>query len=257
MKKVLSALIFFAILTNLGYGEENQNTPNPPTEKESIDLPIIKAPVQTSISNENSTDSPSDHKEPQNTSAKKIKQPSSKPSQTKKTPEQEFLKENTKPKKVIFIQEEFYEPKKNELVLEKKEKELFLIIHSKELQKFMEGAVYQTKQQVQTFALEDSFTQITNINGKIYEYKYAQKSIDRYSAIAPYEKYPLKKVSIDRYRIIIDKIPQIFDIKGCKIVIKKELSGTLNQRKEVIINLDTKRELRNNSHFVLFLECPK
>lgn len=160
-------------------------------------------------------------------------------------------------KKITFSQEEFYSPKKNEISISKKSQKLFLQIHSEELQKFMEGVVYNTKQQVQTFALKDSYTQITNIDGKIQEYKYAQKSIDRYSAIAPHQKYPLKKVSKKQYQIIIKKIPPFFDIKGCKVVVKKELTGTLNQTKEIIINLDTKRELRNNPHFDLFLECPQ
>lgn len=160
-------------------------------------------------------------------------------------------------KKITFSQEEFYSPKKNEISISKKSQKLFLQIHSEELQKFMEGVVYNTKQQVQTFALKDSYTQITNVDGKIQEYKYAQKSIDRYSAIAPHQKYPLKKISKTQYQILIKKIPPFFDIKGCKVVVKKELTGTLNQTKEIIINLDTKRELRNNPHFDLFLECPQ
>lgn len=160
-------------------------------------------------------------------------------------------------KKITFSQEEFYSPKKNEISIDKNSQKLFLQIHSEELQKFMEGVVYNTKQQVQTFALKDSYTQITNVDGKIQEYKYAQKSIDRYSAIAPHQKYPLKKISKKQYQILIKKIPPFFDIKGCKVVVKKELTGTLNQTKEIIINLDTKRELRNNPHFDLFLECPQ
>lgn len=160
-------------------------------------------------------------------------------------------------KKITFSQEEFYSPKKNEISISKNSQKLFLQIHSEELQKFMEGVVYNTKQQVQTFALKDSYTQITNVDGKIQEYKYAQKSIDRYSAIAPHQKYPLKKISKTQYQILIKKIPPFFDIKGCKVVVKKELTGTLNQTKEIIINLDTKRELRNNPHFDLFLECPQ
>lgn len=160
-------------------------------------------------------------------------------------------------KKITFSQEEFYSPKKNEISISKNSQKLFLQIHSEELQKFMEGVVYNTKQQVQTFALKDSYTQITNVDGKIQEYKYAQKSIDRYSAIAPHQKYPLKKISKKQYQILIKKIPPFFDIKGCKVVVKKELTGTLNQTKEIIINLDTKRELRNNPHFDLFLECPQ
>lgn len=160
-------------------------------------------------------------------------------------------------KKITFSQEEFYSPKKNEISITKESQKLFLQIHSEELQKFMEGVIYNTKQQVQTFALKDSYTQITNIDGKIQEYKYAQKSIDRYSAIAPHQKYPLKKISKKQYQILIKKIPPFFDIKGCKVVVKKELTGTLNQTKEIIINLDTKRELRNNPHFDLFLECPQ
>ncbi|PAF51565.1 hypothetical protein BKH44_05465 [Helicobacter sp. 13S00477-4] len=166
-------------------------------------------------------------------------------------------KKDNKAKKVIFIQEEFYEPKKEDINVEKQSQMLILNVYSKELQRFMEGGIYESKQQVQTFALKDSFTQITNINGKIYEYKYAQKSIDRYSTIGTYKNYPLKKLSTNKYQIIIKKIPPIFVIKGCKIVIKKEISGTLNQTQEVIINLDTKRELRNKSYFDLFLECPR
>lgn len=160
-------------------------------------------------------------------------------------------------KKITFSQEEFYSPKKNEISISKNGQKLFVDIHSKELQKFMEGIVYNTKQQVQTFALKDSYTQITNVDGKIQEYKYAQKSIDRYSAIAPHQKYSLKKISPNKYQILIKKIPPFFDIRGCKVVVKKELTGTLNQTKEIIINLDTKRELRNNPHFDLFLECPQ
>ncbi|PAF43472.1 hypothetical protein BKH45_01935 [Helicobacter sp. 11S03491-1] len=188
------------------------------------------------------------------------KKTDSKTPQTKKT-NQEFLKEvkkdDPKAKKVTFIQEEFYEPKRGEITLIQKSHKLIADIHSKELQKFMEGGIYQTKQQVQTFSLQDSYTQITNIDGKIYEYKYAQKSIDRYSTIAPHQKYSLKRLSKNKYQILVKKIPEFFDIKDCKIVIKKELSGTLNQTKEVIINLDTKRELRNSAQFDLFLECPQ
>ncbi|MDO7253729.1 hypothetical protein [Helicobacter cappadocius] len=192
----------------------------------------------------------------QNNPAKEIKKSSS--IKTDRTQKEPLLKEKPqKTKKITFIQEEFYNPKKNEISVSKAHAKLFLEIHSDELQKFMEGIVYNTKQQVQTFALEDSYTQITNVNGKIQEYKYAQKSIDRYSAIAPHQKYPLKKISKKQYQIMIKKIPVFFDAKGCKIVIKKELTGSLNQTKEIIINLDTKRELRNNTHFDLFLECPQ
>ncbi|PAF46564.1 hypothetical protein BKH46_07070 [Helicobacter sp. 12S02634-8] len=204
----------------------------------------------------NAPKSPTPTTQPQNTPAPKV--PKDTPKDTPQPPKTDkLLQETSKPKKVIFIQEEFYEPKNDEISLEKTDKGLFLIFHSKQLQDFAKGGIYKTKQQVQTFALEDSFTQITNIDGKIYEYKYAQKSIDRYSAIAPYQKYALKEISAAKYQIPLKKIPQIFDIKECKIVIKKQLTGTLNQKKEVIINLDTKRELRNKSYFDLFLECPK
>ncbi|PAF42341.1 hypothetical protein [Helicobacter sp. 11S02596-1] len=259
MKKVLLVFIFIPILTNLIYGEEVQNTPNPasqfpnlPTsqpaiQNETIDFPIKDAPVEITPSSEAPSSLLTESKKPHNPN-RALSDP--KESQT-------FLKEKTKPKNMTFTQEEFYEPKKDEMALEREEEKLFLNIHSKALEQFMAGAVYETKQQVQTFALKDSFTQITNVDGKIYEYKYAQKSIDRYSAIAPYQKYPLKKISPTKYQILIDELPQVFDIKGCKIAIKKQLSGTLYQKREVIIDLDTKRELRNESHFDLFLECPK
>lgn len=172
-----------------------------------------------------------------------------------------LLKENDKAKKVRFVQEEFYIISQDEVRVVKeniKEKHnFFLKINSSKLQAFMSGTVYKSKQQIQTFSLDDSYTQITNIDGKIHEYKYAQKSIDRYSAIATHQKYPLKKISNNYYEIHLDKNPEFFDIKGCKIVIKKELIETLDQKKEVIIDLNTKRELRNKANFELFLECPK
>ncbi len=55
----------------------------------------------------------------------------------------------------------------------------------------------------------------------------------------------------------MEKYPNFFDMSHCKVSIKKELSAVLNQNKEVIIDLDIKRELRNTTNFKLFLDCPR
>lgn len=237
------------------------------TQNEIINLPIIAAPTQvTSLDGEQISQEDIFGKSgcpiEENicdTQKPSVSQDLSNSSQS--TSASILLKENDKAKKVRFVQEEFYIISQDEVrVIKENIKEkynFFLKINSSKLQAFMNGTVYKSNQQIQTFSLDDSYTQITNIDGKIHEYKYAQKSIDRYSVIATQQKYPLKKISNNYYEIHLDKNPEFFDIKGCKIVIKKELVETLDQKKEVIIDLNTKRELRNKANFELFLECPK
>lgn len=246
----MQKIIFLTILFITSFIQAQDNILNKFSSEENIKLPISDAPVTTKVNDKT-------RKQEKQESVKKQNSSKQKKTSEKTSTKQKILNEKSKEKKVTFIQEEFYEPKINEMSLEYTPNEIILDIKSKELRDFMEGGIYDTKLQIQTFALQDSYTQITNIEGKIYEYKYAQKSIDRYSAISSHQNYLLKKKSANKYQVMVKKIPPIFDITGCKIAIKKELNGTLNQAQEVIINLDTKRELRNNPHFEVFLECPK
>lgn len=238
-------------------------------QNEIISLPITEAPTQVAPEEQTSQEKDIEFGKSgcpieENICDSKEKSPVPQdllPKASQNPPTINLLKENNNSKKVRFVQEEFYNLTQDETSIIKKNikkhPKLFLKIKSLKLQAFMGGSVYRGVQQIQTFSLDDSYTQITNIDGKIYEYKYAQKSIDRYSAIATHQKYPLRKISKDYYEIHLEKIPEFFDTKGCKIVVKKELVSILNQKKEVIIDLNTKRELRNKSDFELFLECPK
>ncbi|BCD46094.1 cell surface protein [Helicobacter suis] len=160
-------------------------------------------------------------------------------------------------KKVVFLQENYYPLRQNEVGVEESHGKLFLTTHSLELQKFMQGEVFLTKQQTQTFTLNNTSTQITNIEGRLNTYQYSQKDQKNHSINTAYQRYALKQKTPTRFEIDIDKIPYQFDTQNCRIVIRKQLIDTFSHSKEVMINLDFKRELRNKASFDLFLECPR
>lgn len=161
------------------------------------------------------------------------------------------------PNKVVFAQEDYYPLSGRDVGVEKANGKLFLDIYSFKLQKFMQGAVFATKLQTQIFALNDSSTQITNIEGQIDIYKYSQKKEKVHNINATYQRYTLTQQTPTRFEITIQKIPYYFNTSKCRVVIRKQLIDTFIHSKEVMINLDFKRELRNKASFELFLECPK
>ncbi|BEG56784.1 hypothetical protein NHP21005_04720 [Helicobacter sp. NHP21005] len=160
------------------------------------------------------------------------------------------------PKKVVFSQENYYPLNGREVGIEESHGKLYLDIFSYKLQKFMRGEDFSTKRQTQIFALNNNSTQITNIEGRIKTYEYTQTKQKDHSINTPYQRYVLRQKTPTRFEIDIDKIPYEFDTQGCRIVVRKQLIDTFAHSKEVMINLDFKRELRNKAGFDLFLECP-
>lgn len=159
-------------------------------------------------------------------------------------------------KEVSFAQEDFFELDEDDFALEKQDGSYVIRVLSPDLEAFMSGRTYNEKNQIQTFGVNDNFTQIVSQDGKIQEYKFFQKT-SRKNTILSNVKFPLEKIDFDTYKIVMKDIPSSFDISNCKVAIRKELSAVLNQNKEVIIDLDIKRELRNTTNFKLFLNCPR
>lgn len=161
-----------------------------------------------------------------------------------------------KGKEIVFTQEDFFDLDEDDFSLEKQKDYYAIKILSLDLEAFVSGKTYNEKNQVQTFGVNDNFTQIVSQDGKIQEYKFFQKTSKK-NTIFNRTKFPLEKIDFDTYKIVMQDTPNSFDISSCRIIIKKELNATLNQNKEVIMDLDIKRELRNTSKFTLFLDCPK
>ncbi|WP_104749656.1 cell surface protein [Helicobacter cynogastricus] len=162
------------------------------------------------------------------------------------------------PKKVIFSQENYYPLNGQEVGVSESNNHLFLEIYSFKLQKFMQGEDFLTKRQTQIFALNNSSTQITNVEGKLKTYKYTQKPEKEAKINTAYQRYSLKPYTPTRFEIEgIQKIPYKFNTTDCRIVISKQLIDTFAHSKEISINLDFKRELRNKATFELYLECPR
>lgn len=163
-------------------------------------------------------------------------------------------------KEVSFVQEDFYELDDDDFEFETrskgKDKEYILRVMSLDLEAFVNGQSYDEKNQVQTFGVNDNFTQILSKDGKIKEYKFYQKGAKK-NTILNTMRMPLEKIDFDTFKIVAKSLPRLFDATACKVIIKKELNATLNQSKEVIMDLDIKRELKNTTNFKLFLECPR
>ena len=159
-------------------------------------------------------------------------------------------------KEVVFMQEDSYELDADDFNLKKEDDGYIFRVNSIDLESFVNGQTYNDKNQVQTFGVNNNFTQIMSKNGKIQEYKFFQKSSKK-NTILNTMRLPLEKIDFDTYRLVVDNLPNYFDATACKVIIKKEISTTLNQNKEVIIDLDIKRELKNTTNFKLFLECPR
>ena len=159
-------------------------------------------------------------------------------------------------KEVTFTQEDFFELDEDDFMLEKREGGYVLKVLSLDLEAFVNGKSYNEKNQVQTFGVNENYTQITSHDGKIQEYKFFQKA-GKKNTILNRVKVPLKKLDFDSYKLVMKDTPSFFDATNCKVGIKKELRATLNQNKEVIIDLDIRRELRNTTKFKLFLDCPR
>ena len=159
-------------------------------------------------------------------------------------------------KEVTFTQEDFFELDEDDFMLEKRDGGYVLKVLSLDLEAFVNGKSYNEKNQVQTFGVNENYTQITSHDGKIQEYKFFQKA-GKKNTILNRVKVPLKKLDFDSYKLVMKDTPSFFDATNCKVGIKKELRATLNQNKEVIIDLDIRRELRNTTKFKLFLDCPR
>lgn len=163
-------------------------------------------------------------------------------------------------KEVSFIQEDFYELDSDDsefqAIQKDNQKEYVLRVTSLDLEAFVNGQSYNEKNQVQIFGVNNNFTQIQSKDGKIKEYRFFQKSAKK-NTILNTMRMPLEKIEFDTYKIVTDSLPNSFDVTACKVIIKKELNAVLNQSKEVIMDLDIKRELKNTTNFKLFLECPR
>ncbi|MCE3036899.1 hypothetical protein LW135_03515 [Helicobacter sp. faydin-H20] len=166
------------------------------------------------------------------------------------------LLEEKRSKQVILSQEEVYELDETDFSLVQQKGGYAIKVLSAELENFMYGQGYNTPNQVQTFSVNNNHTQIINKNGKIKEYRYYQKKSKK-NFLGNQLKYPLEKMGLDLYKIIIRTPPPLFDISECRITRTKQLNANLITNQEVIMDLDLKREMRNMQDYRLFLECPR
>lgn len=158
-------------------------------------------------------------------------------------------------KDVRFMQEDFFDLDSGDVNFDIQEGRYVLRVLSLDLENFVSGQTYSDANQVQTFSVNNNSTQIVSRNGKIEEYKFYQGK-NRKNTIASTLRFPLLKLDFDLFQIEAKSLPSYFDATACRVVIQKYVSAQLNQNKEVIMDLDIKRELRNTTDFNLFLQCP-
>ena len=234
--------------------------PNPATSPVSNATPNTTSPAMPAEGTSGVTPAPNPALSNQDPNAPAAPQGATPPASTQpKVQLEENAKQSDKKqdgKEVTFTQEDFFELDEDDFMLEKRDGGYVLKVLSLDLEAFVNGKSYNEKNQVQTFGVNENYTQITSHDGKIQEYKFFQKA-GKKNTILNRVKVPLKKLDFDSYKLVMKDTPSFFDTTNCKVGIKKELRATLNQNKEVIIDLDIRRELRNTTKFKLFLDCPR
>ncbi|GAA9299484.1 hypothetical protein HpHA237_11780 [Helicobacter pylori] len=159
------------------------------------------------------------------------------------------------PKLIEYSQQNFYPLKDGDIIMGKKGDQWLIEIKSKALKRFLKDQNDKDRQ-IQTFAFNDTKTQIAQFKGKISSYVYTTNNSNL--SLRPfYESFLLEKKSDDFYTIgaIGDKALDAIEIQKCQMVLKKHSTDKLDsQHKAISIDLDFKKE-RFKSDTELFLEC--
>ncbi|GAA7831160.1 hypothetical protein HpBT0263_11200 [Helicobacter pylori] len=159
------------------------------------------------------------------------------------------------PKLIEYSRQNFYPLKDGDIVMSKEGDQWLIEIKSKALKRFLKDQNDKDRQ-IQTFAFNDTKTQIAQFKGKISSYVYTTNNSNL--SLRPfYESFLLEKKSDDFYTIgaIGDKALDAIEIQKCQMVLKKHSTDKLDsQHKAISIDLDFKKE-RFKSDTELFLEC--
>ncbi|GAA7909687.1 hypothetical protein HpBT056_08690 [Helicobacter pylori] len=157
------------------------------------------------------------------------------------------------PKLIEYSQQNFYPLKDGDIIMSKEGDQWLIEIKSKALKRFLKDQNDKDRQ-IQTFAFNDTKTQIAQFKGKISSYVYTTNNSNL--SLRPfYESFLLEKKSDDFYTMIGDKALDAIEIQKCQMVLKKHSTDKLDsQHKAISIDLDFKKE-RFKSDTELFLEC--
>ncbi len=162
-------------------------------------------------------------------------------------------KETKNPRLIEYSQQNFYPLKNGDIALNRDGDQFLIEIKSKALKRFLKDQNDKDRQ-IQTFAFNDTKTQIAQFKGKISSYVYTTNNSDL--SLRPfYESFLLEKKSDDLY--MTDKALDAIEVSKCQMVLKKHSTDKLDsQHKAISIDLDFKKE-RFKSDTELFLECLK
>ncbi|WP_104744122.1 hypothetical protein [Helicobacter acinonychis] len=154
---------------------------------------------------------------------------------------------------IEYSQQNFYPLKNGDIALNRDGDQFLIEIKSKALKRFLKDQ-NDKELQIQTFAFNDTKTQIAQFRGKIYSYVYTTNNSDL-SLRSFYKSFLLEKKSDNLY--MTDKTLDATEISKCQMVLKKHSTDKLDsQHKAISIDLDFKKE-RFKSDTQLFLECLK
>ncbi|AFI04705.1 hypothetical protein [Helicobacter cetorum] len=182
--------------------------------------------------------------------------------ETQKKPSEEvtnFPKTHKNATKIEYSQQSFYPLNLKEVRLLKNAHNQFLIeVKSKALKRFLkEGNRGYRERQIQTFAFDNTATQITHFKGKIASYIHT-KNKNNLNSKAQYNEFRLEKTSTNFYMIKTKKALSFSNLQKCQFVFKKKASDKFdNQHKEISIDLDFRQRVGFKTYAELFLECYK
>ncbi len=162
-------------------------------------------------------------------------------------------KETKNPRLIEYSQQDFYPLKNGDIALNRDGDQFLIEIKSKALKRFLKDQNDKDRQ-IQTFAFNDTKTQIAQFKGKISSYVYTTNNSDL--SLRPfYESFLLEKKSDNLY--MTDKALDAIEVSKCQMVLKKHSTDKLDsQHKAISIDFDFKKE-RFKSDTELFLECLK
>ncbi|WP_104748261.1 hypothetical protein [Helicobacter cetorum] len=170
-----------------------------------------------------------------------------------------FIQSKKGDKKIEYSQQSFYPFNFKEIRLFKNANNQFFIeVKSNALKQFLkDGGRNYRQRQVQTFAFDNTATQITQFKGKLDSYVYT-KNKDNLKLKPLYNEFQLKKKNNHVYMVVGDKTLDFSRFKKCHFVFKKQANDKLDsQHKEISIDLDSNQKARFRVHAELFLECLK
>ncbi|AFI05356.1 hypothetical protein [Helicobacter cetorum] len=158
---------------------------------------------------------------------------------------------------IEYSQQSFYPLKDRDVMVSKNGSKFFIEVKSKALKRFLNQQNKHNKErQIQTFAFDNTKTQIMQLKGKIFSYVYT-KNKSNLSLRPFYEAFQLEKKSDNVYLILGDRDVSAINIQKCQMVLKKRSVDKLDsQHRAISINLDFKKG-RFKSYTELFLECLK